>query len=323
MQVSSTSYHRSKHLEEQELRPEEGSCPWCGCVNRATIVSLQLNPLVTLEECPICFAVSASRMPTDAALSNYYDSYYRGDKFHQAGAKVTVGSPHRMGNHVAQWMVDRDRGGALRILDFGGGDGSVATNAAEILLNRQQSMRQLEIAVVDYNPKPVQLSSEAIRLQHYPELDDLPPGEFDFVIASAILEHIPAPSKVFDRLLGLVRHGGGFYARTPFVVPMLKLFRGIGVNMDFTFPAHLHDLGQSFWENQFALAACKSGFRVVASRPSIVETTFSNNFVRTLAAHLFKLPWFVFGRKWKLVGGWEVALERVNSQSSIKSPSTT
>jgi 2-polyprenyl-3-methyl-5-hydroxy-6-metoxy-1,4-benzoquinol methylase len=311
MQISSTSYHGSKHLTEEELHAAATSCPWCNCRTTQTVASLQQNPLVTLEECRTCFALSASRMPTDKALANYYNAYYRDERFEKAGTKVTVGDVRRMGLHLSQWMDGRARNGIFRILDFGGGDGSVAVKAAEILLGRQPSLKRIDITVTDYNPVPVASPSQAINLQHCSDLKSLPFGEFDFVIASAILEHIPESKATLHRLLDLMRPGAGFYARTPFVAPMLKLCRILGIEMDFTFPGHLYDFGQAFWEKQFASPDRKNVFRVIASRPSIVETTFQNSFLRTIAAHACKLPWFLLGSNWGLVGGWEVVVERI------------
>jgi SAM-dependent methyltransferase len=311
MEISSTSYHGSKHLAEEELHAAATSCPWCSCTKWQTVAALQQNPLVTLEECPNCFASSASRMPSDSALANYYGAYYQDEKFEKAGTKVTVGDARRVGFHLSQWMDGRDREGVLRVLDFGGGDGSVAAKAAEVLLRRQPSLQRIDITVTDYNTVPARSPNQAIHLQHCPDLESLPSGCFDFVIASAILEHIPESKIILDRLLGLMRPGAGFYARTPFVVPILKFCQRLGVKMDFTFPAHVYDLGQTFWEKQFTSPTRKNAFRVLSSRPSIVETTFGDGFVRTLAAYLCKFPWLLFGSGWGFVGGWEVAVERI------------
>ncbi len=309
MRVSSTSYHGSQHLTEEELHPEGALCPWCANTKRKTVAVLQENPLVTLEECPICFATTASRMPTDKALADYYNAYYEDKRF--AKARVTVGDARRMGRHLSRWMEGRDHNRVLRVLDFGGGDGSVAAMAAEAVLSRAPALQRIEITVTDYNPVTVDSPNRFIHLQHRPDLEGLPAGEFDFIIASAILEHIPESRETLDRLLGFMRPGAGFYARTPFVVPILKLCHRLGVKIDFTFPAHLYDLGQFFWERQFAGLGRRDAFRVVSSQPSIVETTFGNGVARTLAAYLCKLPWFLLGSGWNLVGGWEVVVERI------------
>jgi len=143
MIIPSTLYHSSKHLPEAKLHPVVSACPWCGCVTRKSIAILQQNPPVTLLDCPECFATSTSRMPTSEALADYYASYYAPEKFGKMGAKVTAGHPGRMGAHFSQWMEGRNQGQVLRILDFGGGDGTVAVHAADLLSRRQPSVRRI------------------------------------------------------------------------------------------------------------------------------------------------------------------------------------
>jgi SAM-dependent methyltransferase len=312
MSIPSGIYHASKHLSEEELHPAAPACPWCGCTKRKSIACLQQNPLVTLLECPECFATSASRMPTNEALADYYAAYYATGKFKTMGAKVTAGDPRRMGAHLSRWMEGRDQDQVLRVLDFGGGDGTVAAQAADMLLRRQPSVRHVEITVVDYNTIPAASPNQMIRLQHSRSLENLPTERVDFVIASAVLEHIPEARVTLDHLLSLMRPGAAFYARTPFAIPLFKMCRRLGLKTDFTFPGHLYDLGQAFWEQQFTSPPRKGAFRVLSSRPSIVETSFENDCLRTLAAYLCKFPWLVLGSKWGLVGGWEVVVERVN-----------
>ena len=311
MTISTTIYHRGKHLREEELHPADPACPWCGGRQREIISSLQQDPSVSLLECPECFATSASRMPTNEALANYYASYYAPEKFEKMGAKVTAGNPRRMGAHLSQWMEGRAQDQVLRVLDFGGGDGTVSAQAADVLCRREPSLRRIEITVVDYNTTPATSPNPAISLQHRPNLDSLPAGRFDFVIASAVLEHIPEAKATLAQLLSFMRPGAGFYARTPFIVPIFKLCQRLGLKMDFTFPGHVYDLGQAFWEKQFASPPLDGNFRVLSSRPSIVETNFKEDSLRTIAAYLCKFPWLLFGRKWGLVGGWEVAVERL------------
>ena len=101
-----------------------------------------------------------------------------------------------------------------------------------------------------------------------------------------------------------------FYARTPCVAPLMGWAGRLGVRWDFTFPAHLHDLGQAFWEGWFARGGAAERFRIVRSRPSIVETTLSKHLVRTVVARVIKSPWYVLGRSYGLVGGWEIFATR-------------
>lgn len=94
----------------------------------------------------------------------------------------------------------------------------------------------------------------------------------------------------------------------------MKLLARFGVRLDFTYPAHLYDFGEGFWKKFFA----KSGinFKLIISRPSMVETTFTQNFPRTLIAYILKAPWYILRKNYGLVGGWEVFVVNTNLQSS-------
>jgi hypothetical protein len=76
------------------------------------------------------------------------------------------------------------------------------------------------------------------------------------------------------------------------------------------FPAHIHDLGQDFWRSCFSTIISANKCVVLESKPSIVETSFSNHFLKSLAAHALKLPWHLFGKWYSLVGGWEVFVRK-------------
>jgi 2-polyprenyl-3-methyl-5-hydroxy-6-metoxy-1,4-benzoquinol methylase len=47
--------------------------------------------------------------------------------------------------------------------------------------------------------------------------------EFDIVVASAIIEHIPSPRSILIALLNSLRVGGGIYFRTPAVSSLIRL----------------------------------------------------------------------------------------------------
>ena len=99
-------------------------------------------------------------------------------------------------------------------------------------------------------------------------------------------------------------------------MPIIHLSKFLGVNWDFTFPAHIYDLGQDFWESLFNDKITKEYFTILRSTPSIVETSFRNHFWRTLFAYALKAPWYVLGKRYTLVGGWEV-LVRKNIEKEV------
>ncbi len=149
MRIDATAFHRSVHLAEEQLLAPSDACPFCGSVDRTNIASLQEEPGVSLLQCRDCNAASASRMPTPAALDDYYGRYYADKKSEQ----VTFDGTGRFSSHIAN-AVDMDSEGRdLRILDFGGGDGSISRAMTKRLMLR--GMRSADILVVDYNNKTV------------------------------------------------------------------------------------------------------------------------------------------------------------------------
>ena len=113
-------FHRSEHLPESKLSPPLSACIICGAqFARSPIATLQHSPDVFLLHCPNCHACTGSRMPTDAALNDYYSKY-----FQPAAPKITHDSPGRFARHISSFICAPKK--ELTITDFGVGDGSLA-----------------------------------------------------------------------------------------------------------------------------------------------------------------------------------------------------
>lgn len=300
--LRSTLFHASRHLDEDALLPRHEACRGCGATDlRATGVVLQQAPLVRLLRCAHCELRSADRMPTDEALDAYYASYYDAD----AGERVTLDTRARFGAHLAGALATAT-GARLRILDLGGGDGTLAVEVA------RAAGRDAAITVVD-SVEPLAAGPAGVTLTRVDTLDETPIGSFDLVIASAILEHLPRPGDALDACVERLAPGGVFYARTPWAEPLARRLP----SFDLGFPGHLHDMGAPFWDT--AAAARAARVDVVASRPSIVENSLRAHPLRAAAAWLLKAPAHVEGRVrdargsarwWTWVGGWEVLWQR-------------
>ena len=308
MKPRSTFFHETKHLSENELLPYEPVCPLCDSTERTPIAVLQRQPDVFLMSCHGCGASSASRIPTPQTLDDYYCHYYESSA-RCYEERVTFDSPERFGRHFAERILHDIHKSRLRILDMGGGDGTIAVQTALILV--QNGFEQIDITVVDYNDALTVPDDRRISMIHQKNLDDIASERYDFVVASAVIEHIPYPKTVILKLLELLNNGGIFYARTPYIAPFVRLFQKLGIPFDFTFPAHLHDLGPYFWNTFIQRHADENHFRIIESRPSIVETSFVRHPARTLAAHIFKAPWHVLGNSYPFVGGWEIFLQKI------------
>lgn len=301
--MKSTLYHRTMHLREDQLMPQDGGCPFCASASREEMAVLQRAPLVCLLSCKNCWAVSASRMPTAEVLKAYYGSYYSGREM-----KVTMDLPDRLAARIFSVIKSHYRKGVINILDFGGGGGEIAASLAERLISAGAD--EVRACVVDYYKGPLPAASAGVKMTRCEELSLVQSQTFDIVIASAVIEHIPYPMPVMNNLFSLLATNGIFYARTPFITPIMKIFERVGLTFDFTYPGHLHDLGSQFWGNIFDTLPVTGAYEYMKSGPSPVETSFRENFIRTLLSGLFKAPWYLSKGSYSLVGGWEIFIRK-------------
>ncbi len=245
-------------------------------------------------------------MPTEARLARYYASYYEGTE----GAHVTVATPQVAAAHIARLVAPAVRGEHVRLLDFGGGDGALSVGVAAALRAQRGALRA-QIDVVDHAAVELSRDAPLLTVRGHARLGDLPVDAcYDVVVASAILEHLPEPRSALLGLVGRLRAGGRMYVRTPWMVPLMRAFALFGLTVDFTYPGHVHDLGGRFWARAHRLPGMPAGMRVTHSATSFVETSFRQAPLRTLAAHVLKLPSRLIGVRWPWVGGWEAVLTR-------------
>jgi len=295
-------------MVEAELFPEVCRCAWCESNSLKDMGPVQKNPIVSLYECNNCSAIGVSRMPTPAALNLYYGSYYATKDDQSQHTNVTVGSPIRMARllaGIAQCAEFSSQ--SYRILDFGGGDGTLSIMTAAELL-REKYIESAHIALVDYGNMTRAIPDPRIDVTRMNDITCNTECLFDLVIASAVLEHIPDAPFVLESLLEQMKPGGILYIRTPATGSFIALWKALGLIWDFTFPAHLYDLGQSFWEKYFGDDKRISGFDMILSGPSVIEASFIKSPIRASLSWLCKAPWYLIGSKWTFVGGWEIAV---------------
>lgn len=298
--MRATSYHLGKHLKESETWDASSQCPVCRSLSvRRPVVKIQDEPLISLLDCPSCRVCSASKMPTENVLNIYYAAYYT-----DVDRRITVGDAARFARHVAKFMPELSQRPQLSILDFGGGDGSLAVQIAQQFRRMANRRIAAKIDLVDY-AAPARTADESIEVRShktFPQQVD----SYDLILASAILEHIPDAYSAITRLLASARRGTFLYVRTPYIAPLARIIPRI----DITYPAHVHDMGPRFW-SRFA-ATFDVNADLIYSAPSIVETTLKQAPVRTTVAHLLKFPARLellfrpgLAPAWPLVGGWE------------------
>lgn len=244
-------------------------------------------------------------MPREDVLESYYAGYYDGHE-----ADVTFSAPARFARHLVRRLPADSFRETVRLLDYGGGDGSLAKAVAFRLIALGRA-RAADVLVVDFADHE-RSQGDGVRIEHQSPRVPIA-GHYDLVLASAILEHIPSLRPVLQTLYSAMAPAGWFYARTPYALPLARVFP----RLDLAFPAHVHDMGSEFW-NRFA-DTFQWDARVIVSRPSVVAGSIAADPVRTLAAVMLKAPahlenWLSprtrVRRTWNLVGGWEVLLQK-------------
>jgi SAM-dependent methyltransferase len=303
------SYEPGRHLARSEIYPPETVCPICAHAGpRRSRRVLQKDPDIELLSCPRCFGLSASQMPKREVLDALYASYYSS---HNGAEHVIFQDPARLAGHIIAMMAPlRNGAGPFRIMDFGGGGGAISRALGEQVAARTGGDALID--VIDYGEgKAGRAGAVAMRFFH-----DLSAGsgDCDLVIASGSFEHVPGLASVLPGLVDKLRPGGMLYARTAHLLPLMKIF-----GFDMNYPAHVHDLGDEFWGRVPHWLPVE----IVRSRPSIVESSWDRDFLRTLAAHCMKLPARI-ETLWtrhpffKLYGGWEVLLRRKASPGATE-----
>jgi hypothetical protein len=290
------------HLNDSDLLPPDTACPVCMYDGlRRPLLTLQDTPRVVLLACP-CGCFSASRMPKPELLENYYASYYAATR-----DTATFDGSERFGVHLFGLLQSTQKK-TMRILDFGGGvDAVLSRSVARQFISK--GTERVEIALVDGNASCPR-DWGAITVNCYRDLREAG-REFGIVVASAVIEHIPDPRDVLITLLNSLRVGGSIYFRTPAVCSIARLTSRLGVTWDFTYPEHVHDMGQAFWEKVLPSLGLNNRFSLVRSRPSIVQADFCSHPIKAAIAHMLKWPWYLLRSRYTMVGGWEAVIVRM------------
>ncbi|MBU1420823.1 MAG: class I SAM-dependent methyltransferase [Proteobacteria bacterium] len=244
-------------------------------------------------------------MPTEQFLESYYRDYYN-----ESQTKVTVGRPDGLSRHIAQLLPENLKP-TLTLLDFGGGDGTLA----KVLVKRLRQIypkTNFEITLVDFNQEKSE-ENNFFTFRSETRLTAVKNQEFDIILASAIIEHVPEAHQLIQELFDLLAKEGTLYVRTPFVSPLKKLFRRYPLK----YPMHVHDIGPSFW-NRVA-ERYSYPLDILVSQPSMVASGFSGKeWLRSCVAHTLKFPAHLENRFrahprdyfWNMMGGWEILFRK-------------
>ena len=174
---------------------------------------------------------------------------------------------------------------------------------AELFI-KEKRCNSAHVVVVDYFDALYRKNDPLVTMERVFPLQNLKDGEFDVIIASAIIEHLPEPRNDINILFSKIVRGGYLYCRMPYAYPLFKLSRKIGMHFDMLYPGHMWDFSPEWYYRIIQYIESNEHIKIIVSRPSIAETTFKQHFFRALITHAFKMPWIIW-HGWSFVGGWE------------------
>ncbi len=292
-------HNKTLHLEEADLEPKFQSCPVCGSSTFRFIGSIQREPDINALQCKSCRLGFADRQPVDQILSDYYAAYYESDR------KTTIKKELLM-QHLLRFMENQDGSETYKILDFGGGDGSIGFGLAKEIV-KKDGISSVQVYVVDPNIIKLENNESNIEIINVAHLKDFPSDvKVDFVIASAVMEHVKDPKTILNQLFDTMKPGARYYARTPYIFPFKSLFGKFGYELDMMFPGHLFDMGSRYWNGVLKKLGRDKDVGIMRSHTSLVETSKKEDPFGWLISHLFKIPSYLFKNQYHFVGGWEV-----------------
>jgi SAM-dependent methyltransferase len=295
------NFNKTVHLEESELDNCFDKCPNCSSKKYKKIGIVQETPLVNALVCKNCHIGYADRQPTLEALDEYYANYYG-----TINRNTTI-KKELLINHLSKHVINSEVHEEYNLLDFGGGDGSISHGLAEHILK----FNKISIYVIDPNFVKFNNFNKNITIHNLPSIESIPNSEkVDFVIASAILEHVKDPRKIILQLFDVMKPSAKFYARTPYIFPFKSLFNSFGIDLTMDYPGHLFDMGNKFWNSTLSTLNKENDFQILISRTSLVETNIKENFFDWLISHAFKLPSKILKNHYNFVGGWEVFIKK-------------
>lgn len=188
-------------------------CPSCGSSKYSEIAkyrSLHASFANTLVKCSNCSLVYAEPMPTDSFLSNYNSNYFK--KAHnidiRAGSNISMKLLSRIRFNYLQKYFFNDFVGKPRILEIGPGFGYLAK---EILSNYPTNSYS---AVEADSQAASVLKSYGINLLTFDSLNACN-QDYDLVIMSHVLEHIPNPSTFINILRDKLSVQGSIFIDVP------------------------------------------------------------------------------------------------------------
>ncbi len=193
------------------------ACPACGSAARDAYAAGYDYEMQTCRNhwtfvrCRSCASVYLDKRPDNTTISVIYPRTY-----YSYTLEKTISPIARYGKMAMDWMKFRGIVAAAnmveRYLDVGCGDGRYLRMFA------RRGLEKANIHGIELNAETVQaLRSDGFSASAVPveEDRDLAPDSFDLVTMFHVIEHVPDPRVVAEKIFSLLKPGGVFAVETP------------------------------------------------------------------------------------------------------------
>jgi hypothetical protein len=151
----------------RESLVQRTQCSYCGNFAKRIVGKVDGISTIKLVECLKCSLVSTDFFPTNQFLDNYYKKKFPEyvEKYNPTEkSMVTFSKPHRFASRLKSLIPSKFFNlNLVRILDFGGADGTLALEFANLLSNTTQ----IEITVVDFGQSLSKSTKSNISIKKY------------------------------------------------------------------------------------------------------------------------------------------------------------
>jgi SAM-dependent methyltransferase len=163
----------------------------------------------TFRRCTTCDVVSLSPRPDESALSVIYPSNYYAYDFDATPS---------IGYRVKEWLDRRSAGSYLaaaprdgNVLDIGCGDGRL------LRILHARGVARDRLYGVELDARAVEAARGhgfRVSLGRFEDAD-LPEGTFALIVLQQVIEHVPDPRRMVERVRALLAAGGAVVIETP------------------------------------------------------------------------------------------------------------
>jgi 2-polyprenyl-3-methyl-5-hydroxy-6-metoxy-1,4-benzoquinol methylase len=290
---------------------EYSECPVC-CSTDRIVVATQRRYRIRYLLCNNCYAVSTSLyLKNDAIKRNYKDFRTKEERKGsltsglRKNKKAINDWEKSFAKHVTSFLNFDNKN--IRILDYGGSSGSISYSIALNLLS-MQTVNTVDILVVDIDNDKKEVSTDSRVTINKVTSEIFNGGQFDFIIANQVLEHIPFPGSCIVDLIARLKINGFIFIGTPYLIPLYKFLFKFGIEINIGFPDHFHDFSKKFYESLTNTLNLKN-LEIVTSQTTFNMFSFKMAFFRAILSRIMKFP-YLLNKNYPFVGGWEIIYKR-------------